>query len=140
MLRIARRDATKNRGRSLLILAMIALPVLAVTAADVVLQTQDVSGVESLERRLGSADARISFLGAQGLRQMPDPDAGSGSTGGKPLEVAPTLATISTALGRDVRGIERREGTVSVNTERGATSAEAIETDLRDPLAKGLFR
>ena len=58
-LRLARRDALRDKGRSILVLVMIALPVLAVSAADVVYQTNDVSGVESLDRRLGSADARI---------------------------------------------------------------------------------
>ncbi len=74
-LRMARRDAVRARGRSLLVLAMIALPVLAVTAADVVLQTQSVSGVESLDRRLGSADALVSTQPevAQ-VAQAPDPD------------------------------------------------------------------
>ena len=38
-LRMARRDAVRARGRSVLVLVMIALPVLAVTAADVVIQT-----------------------------------------------------------------------------------------------------
>ena len=53
-LRLARRDALRNKGRSVLVLVMIALPVLAVSAADVVYQTSDVAGVESLDRRLGS--------------------------------------------------------------------------------------
>ena len=56
-LRLARREALRARGRSILVLVMIALPVLAVTAADIVLQTQDISGSESLDRRLGSAEA-----------------------------------------------------------------------------------
>ncbi len=63
MLRMARREATRARGRSLLVLVMIALPVLAVTAADVVMRTADVSGSEALERRLGAADARVRFEG-----------------------------------------------------------------------------
>ena len=54
-LRLARRDALRHRGRSLLVLVMIALPVLAVTAADVLIQTQDVSGPESVDRRMGTA-------------------------------------------------------------------------------------
>ena len=52
-LRMARRDALRARGRSILVLVMIALPVLAVTAADVVIQTRHVSGAEALDRRLG---------------------------------------------------------------------------------------
>ena len=43
VLRIARRDARRARGRSLLVVAMIALPVLGVTAADVVARTYELS-------------------------------------------------------------------------------------------------
>ena len=81
-LRLARRDALRNRGRSILVLVMIALPVLAVTAADVVIQTSQVSGVESLDRRLGSADAQIEVpAGGAPMLQAFDPYDGSTSTG-----------------------------------------------------------
>ena len=50
--RLARRDAARHRVRTALVLVMIALPVLAVTAADVLIQTSNVSTVESLDRRL----------------------------------------------------------------------------------------
>ena len=53
-LRLARRDAQRHRARSILVLVMIALPVLAVTAADVMIQTSGVSGAESVDRRMGS--------------------------------------------------------------------------------------
>ena len=56
-LRLARRDALRHRGRSVLVLVMIALPVLAVTTADVLIQTAKVSGPESVDRRMGSADS-----------------------------------------------------------------------------------
>ena len=58
-IRMARRDAVRHRGKSVLVLVMIALPVLGVTAADVVIQTQEVSGSEAMERRLGTADALV---------------------------------------------------------------------------------
>ncbi len=54
--------------------------------------------------------------------------------------MAPTLATISEALGRPVHGLERREGSVRVTTDEGVASAEGTEIDLGDPLAEGLFR
>ena len=63
-----------SRGRSILVLVMIALPVLAVTAADVVIQTQDVSGAEALDRRLGAADARVNVQeGVSRVYQGPTP-------------------------------------------------------------------
>ena len=58
-LRVARRDALRARGRTLLVLAMVGLPVLAVVAADALYRTHDVSAAEGLSQRLGAADARI---------------------------------------------------------------------------------
>ena len=50
---LARRDAVRHRGRSIRVLVMIALPVLAVSAADVVFLTSDVDSVESRDRPRG---------------------------------------------------------------------------------------
>ena len=58
-LRIARRDALRHRGRTLLVLAMVGLPVLAVVAADTLNRTNTISPIEALPSRLGSADVRI---------------------------------------------------------------------------------
>ncbi len=58
-LRIARRDALRSKGRSILVLVMIALPVLAVSAAEVVYKTSEVNSVEALDQQLGAADARV---------------------------------------------------------------------------------
>ena len=57
--RVARREAWRAKGRSILVLTMIALPVLAVTAADVVIATSEVKGAEAVERRIGGADALV---------------------------------------------------------------------------------
>ncbi len=137
-LRIARRDAQRARGRSILVLVMIALPVLAVTAADVVMHTQDVRGLESLDRRLGAAAARVtSQAGAGEFVQAPDPDQNSFSTGegGAP---ALTAAQVGSALG-GARLVELRSGELRVVSDNGAALAEATEVDLADPVVAGLF-
>ena len=140
-LRMARRDAVRARGRSVLVLVMIALPVLAVTAADVVIQTGQVSGDEALDRRLGQADARVSFeMDASRVYQSFDPDGGSLSTECCQEQATPPgLDTIATALDRDVTGLAMRSGTVEVRTDKGIGYVEATETDLGDPLARGMF-
>ena len=138
-LRIARRDAQRARGRSILVLVMIALPVLAVTAADVVMHTQDVRGLESLDRRLGAAAARVtSETGAGEYLQAADPDENSFSTGGEGESPALTAAEVESALG-DARLVELRSGELRVVSENGAALAEATEVDLDDPVAAGLF-
>ncbi len=134
---MARRDAFRARGRSLLVLTMIALPVLAVTAADVVLQTQSVSAVESLDRRLGAADALVSTQPGVGrVAQAPDPDRIAFPTGaaGDPL----TPAQVSAELD-DARLIERRTGEIRFSTDQGVARAEGTELDLGDPASVGLF-
>ena len=53
LLRIARRDALRARGRSALIVAMVALPVLGVSFIDVMIRTGDVDAAERVSRELG---------------------------------------------------------------------------------------
>jgi putative ABC transport system permease protein len=140
-LRLARRDALRNKGRSVLVLVMIALPVLAVSAAEVVYQTSDVAGTESLDRRLGSADARVVVSPGSGrVIQGFDPDrdpSGSLEEGDQPPV---TLEGVRAVLGRDVPATERRDGGVRVDTERGVLNVEATELETDSPLVEGLFR
>jgi putative ABC transport system permease protein len=136
---MARRDAWRHKGRSVLVLVMIALPVMGVTAADVVIATVDVSGAESLERRLGAADARIEVRPAQiQVAQDFDPDEGNSWSGRRGDSLA-TLADVERVLGRDVRAIEPRVSTVRYRTDKGTATIELRELALADPLAEGLF-
>ena len=73
-LRIAWRDALRHRGRSILVLVMVALPVLAVSAAAVVYTSAEVTGVEGADRQMGSAAARVWTEGPGRIIQAPDPD------------------------------------------------------------------
>lgn len=136
---MAWRDARRSRARSALVLVMIALPVLGVTAADVIIQTTEVSGAEALERRMGAADARITAeRGVARVQQGFDPDDVSAWQRGKgrgPL----SLDDVETTLGRDVRALEQRTGSVRFATDSGVGSAEVTEIDLGDPMATGLF-
>jgi putative ABC transport system permease protein len=139
-LRIARRDALRHRGRSVLTLVMIALPVLSVTAADVLIQTSDVSGVESIDRRMGSSAALVSVYEGQGrVEQAPDPDDGSGSYGDEGTGASmPTAQQVAEALG-GARLVELRVGEGQVRTDKGAVPTELREVDLADPVTRGLF-
>jgi putative ABC transport system permease protein len=140
-LRLARRDALRSRGRSVLVMGMIALPVLAVTAADVVLQTSEVSGVESLDRRLGTADASVTFQpGVTRVLQSFDPDDASTADGASGDDRVPAgLAAVRRALGHDVHGLAWNRGDVQVETVHGVASVESSQLDLADPLADGIF-
>lgn len=71
-LRIARRDALRAKGRSALVVAMIALPVLGVTAADITFRSADLSPAEHLTAQIGAADALFNDAGMGPVEQMPD--------------------------------------------------------------------
>lgn len=139
-LRMARREAARARGRSALVLVMIALPVLGVTSADVIVHTADVGGTEALDRRVGTADALVSFQSHQTrVQQAADPNEAMAEGGRGNDQPDVTLTAVSTALGHHVLGLERREGNVRVITDKGQSDVIATELDLRDPLASGLF-
>lgn len=142
-LRIARREAMRSRGRSLLMLVMIALPVMGVTAADVLIATQNVSSVESLNRRLGTgAAAEVTpFDGfpITAVHQGIDPDNGFHIGDGRSLP-APTLASVLTAIGGNRAGVETITSYPEVLTKAGAVDTFATEFDPASPLTHGLFR
>ena len=136
-LRLARRDALRHRRRSVLVLVMIALPVLGVTAADVVIATAQVSAVEGLDRRLGAASALVEVQRGLGtVQQAPDPDAGfaSGGEQGGGLLDADRLAQ---ELG-GARLVELRRGDAQVATDQGRSYASVLEVDLGDPVTRGM--
>ncbi len=134
-LRLAWRDAWKAKGRSILVLVMIALPVLAVTAAAVVQATSEVDGVDAIERTMGSAQARVQPIGGVVL-QTPDPIGGSWTTtsAGPPL----SAEDVSAVLGdRETLTITDGYAEVALGDRRIRTVP--TEVDLRSPLAEGLF-
>ena len=73
---IAWRDALRHKGRSALVLVMISLPVLAVSAAAVIIKTSEVTGIEGADRTLGAADARVRTEGRGRVVQSADPMGG----------------------------------------------------------------
>ena len=139
MLRIARRDALRARGRSVLVLAMIALPVLAVVALDTLARTSEVTVRESLDRKVGSADAMIMFEGDRApVDQNSDLSYLSSQSTGTELPL-PTERTVTTALGAGSRVIALNGGQVGLLTSTGVSRPGALEVDLRDPMTTGLF-
>ncbi|WP_110181032.1 FtsX-like permease family protein [Nocardioides solisilvae] len=136
LLRLAWRDVRRARARSALVLALVALPVLAVTTALVLTATADVTGDEAPERRLGAADARIRVEGLARVGQTADPDRGSAF--GEGLRDDLTLAGVGDVLGREVRGIEWESTELSVLVDGRGVRAAGEWIDLRDPLTTGL--
>src|SRR4051812_44621006 len=139
-LRLAWREVRRSRARSALVLVMVTFPVIAVAAADVAQATSSVSSVESLDRRLGSAQARVQALpGATSVDQTADPDSGGIAAKGEGGHQA-GLGDITAALGGSRPATELRQSQVGVRTVVGVLQAGVTALDPRDPLTDGLFR
>jgi putative ABC transport system permease protein len=143
-LRIARRDALRARGRSLLIVVMIALPVLAVVSLDVLGRTADVTTVEGLDRQMGHADSLVSYYGdSSPVDQSPTMDSfgqGPPDDGQQVTLPTPTARTIADVLPPGSQVVELGEGDVVVRTKVGLARPGGFEIDLRQPIAQGLFK
>ncbi|NEE48440.1 ABC transporter permease, partial [Streptomyces sp. SID8455] len=140
-LRIARRDAVRAKGRSALVVAMIALPVLGVTAADLTYRSALPTLAEELTADLGAADALFTDqgMGPVRLEQMPDgimwqtpedapetlPDDGR-----KPVDVPATFPKGS-------RHLTEQSVPASVTTRHGITDTQITELSVADPLLRG---
>lgn len=135
-LRIARRDAMRAKGRSALVVAMIALPVLGVTAADITYRSVDSTQAEQLTARMGSADALFSDPGMGPLQQMPDGNAYD-IAGEEPPEGDIPAIDMRTAFPEGARAISIRSVPASVTTAYGLTSTEIVEFRTSDPMARG---
>ncbi|GAA1968312.1 FtsX-like permease family protein [Kitasatospora viridis] len=152
-LRIARRDALRAKGRSLLVLAMIALPVLGVTGIDVIWRSSTLTTAQRADRALGRADALLELdtPGAQ-IAQAPfaadgvdmvamPPSGGSGSPGSpeqqRSMTTDPvTLATSLLPAGSVLVPVPNDRVTMA-STRDGLLQTRISGADLADPVWHG---
>ncbi|GAA2131492.1 hypothetical protein GCM10009760_05300 [Kitasatospora kazusensis] len=148
-LRIARRDAMRAKGRSALVLAMIALPVLGVAGADVVYRSAQLTPSEQAARQLGRADAVVSQYD-QGSTVKQAPNSGDGynsenpKKGDKPTpEQLRSLATDPAVLVRQLLPagstlLPLTQGSGAATTTRdGLVRVQTAEADLANPVWHG---
>ncbi|MFI6740997.1 FtsX-like permease family protein [Nonomuraea sp. NPDC050451] len=134
-LRIARRNAWRSRGRSALIMVMIGLPVLVITTVLTLIETMNVNPQEGLVAELGAADARL-VQAPEGTVLRQEPNGTSWNSGGdEPAVARRGAAEVGALLGPGTRLIPLDAGVLQLGTER----VEALKTDLRDPLTKGML-
>jgi len=140
-LRLARRDVRSAKGRSALVVAMIALPVLGVSAADVLYRSFQLSPEQKAVREMGAADALLTDSGQVQVEQTPSVGGvGWSSSGDRPRVGPPPSYTSVLPPGSRVLVEHADDGQTSV-TYRGATTrVRATDLDLRAPLARGLYR
>lgn len=139
-IRIARRDAWRSKGRSFLVLAMIALPILGVSATDLTLRSAELSTEQSLERSLGAADAQMSDFGMGGVPIMQAPDG----NGAKPVEdfenkpFPEGRTDVAKALPTGAKSLTDSLGWGKLRTTHGLLNAEIRELEASHPMAKGI--
>ncbi|MFI7113020.1 FtsX-like permease family protein [Nonomuraea sp. NPDC050227] len=135
-LRISRRDASRFKGRSALIMVMIGLPVLVITAVLTGAATTSVTPKERAVTHLGAADARLlTFPYRTPVRQDYSGDSAyqpKSGTSQRPW----TPAEINTLLpGRLLRF---QTSPANVRLPDGFNQADVVEIDLRDPMTAGM--
>jgi putative ABC transport system permease protein len=140
-LRIARREARRYRGRAFLVAAMIAVPVAALAFAAVAYDTFQLSPQEKADRKMGAAQASISWPFDVPVHQLPD------GTGFWPAAVTaeapatePTVERLLPLLPPGSRAIPDQTGSLTMRTAAGVGSLPARMLDYADPLARGIFR
>ncbi|MEV7325950.1 ABC transporter permease [Streptomyces sp. NPDC093970] len=144
-LRIAGRDARRARGRTLLVVGMLALPVLGASAADVTLRSAQLSPEQQLERTLGRADAELRYPGFGAVLQDPDasntysdPASGGGRAGGGPVAEADAATVLARAVPPHARTLERLTGIAEVRTRHGVLNTDVLELRTADPMTRGI--
>ncbi|MFI9464048.1 ABC transporter permease [Streptomyces xiamenensis] len=149
-LRIARRDALRAKGRSALVVAMIALPILGVAGADLAVRTNQLSTEESLARKIGTADAeyQVYEAGAPIMQHPTNDDLWSSSweeeeenTRGEEPEAGtePSDFRVEDHLPDGATVLRERSGYADVTTDYGVMWADIQETDPADPLSRGKY-
>lgn len=137
-LRIARRDAIRAKGRSALVAAMIAVPVLGVTALDVTYRSMTPTTAEKLTGQMGSADALFVDQQMGPLEQMPDAEMLQQADADAPGPVEPPPPVdVTTTFPEGSRAISIESVPASVTTEHGIADTDIYEFRTSDALARG---
>ncbi len=151
-LRIARRDAMRARGRSALVLAMIALPVLGIAAMDVAVRTYDLSADQKATRSMGRADAALTDTQSERIQQyrLGDtvqyesvgqdcaPAPGGGQACSVPVRTSPV--DLEGLLPAGSRTLEDTTAYGPVTAPGRSSEGLVRELAYADPLARGTYR
>ncbi|MFD3531513.1 ABC transporter permease [Streptomyces sp. NPDC058664] len=140
-IRIARRDAWRSKGRSALVLAMIALPILGVSALDLTYRSSELSPAERATRSMGAADAIFRDAQVEGVPIYQDP-TGEMNTPVKEYKDQPwpngrTDVTKTFPAGSKV--LEDSTGSAKLTTVHGLLTADVRELKASDPMARGIM-
>ncbi|WP_127354221.1 FtsX-like permease family protein [Actinacidiphila soli] len=138
-IRIARRDAWRFKGRSALVLSMIALPIVGVSAVDITVRSSDLTMEQQLTRDIGAADARLNGTGIanmpiyQGLKDHEYAQVDEKA----PYRSEPT--DITKAFPAGARTLEDTSGSAKSRTTHGLLDVDIRELKAADPMAAGIM-
>ena len=141
-LRIARREAWRARARSLLVLALVGLPVLVLAGADIAYRTWQLDPGERLGREIGTASAGIKWEGGQ-VEQEPSAWLGSvfgsGGAADRGFRI-PDTAAVRAQLPAHSRVIAWRQSPEPIwfTTRAGLADGDLVGLDYADPIAHGM--
>lgn len=140
-IRIARRDAWRFKGRSFLVLAMIALPIVGVSAADLTVRSAELSTEQGAARSLGAADARLTDPGMGGAAVLQSPD-GNNYAPAEDVEDQPFPdgdTDLAKALPPGAKTLQDRLSQAKLRTAHGLLSTEVRELRAADPMVEGMM-
>ncbi|GAA1966765.1 hypothetical protein GCM10009838_25740 [Catenulispora subtropica] len=144
-LRVARREALRNKGRSLLVVAMLALPVAGASAADTLWRSSQVTGTEQAVRDMGRYDAMVTamsgtpvYQNASGSRSLPADLHANSATGFTGPGDAAALAALLPPQAKIVGPVARDMMNAVIADSTGRRFAIVREIDLADPLTEGV--
>jgi putative ABC transport system permease protein len=136
--RIARRDAWRSKGRSALVLGMIALPIVGVSAMDITVRSSELSTAEQIRRSMGAADARLEdgYGGNQPIYQGID-DHDYAPVDPNARTSGPT--DIRRAVPAGAHWLQDSTGDTTVRTRHGLLDTRIRELKAANPMAAGLM-
>ncbi|MGH3474344.1 MAG: FtsX-like permease family protein [Aeromicrobium sp.] len=133
--RLARREVTSHRWRSVLVVVLIALPVMLAAALGTVLETNDVSPSESLQPELGRGQAIVTWDGAP-LRQNAAGDVHSTTGDGIDIGRRDIVRRAEELAHGPLLPVVR--ASTSLVAERRAWRVDTLSTDYSDSLTTGM--
>ncbi|GAA2741135.1 hypothetical protein GCM10009868_06050 [Terrabacter aerolatus] len=133
-LRIARRDVRRHRGRSLLVVVMVGLPVLLLTAAATLWSTDDLDAAERLPFQVGTSQGFVLQPQPTQLRQLLDPMSQTSWNGEPPASIpVPGLTTgteeasLARLLGARLTEVTTVPATIRVGSHYQSGTVSGVE-------------
>lgn len=136
-LRIARRSALASWGRSLLIVALIAAPIIGLSAGAVVLPSLQSTLEERIQGNLGHAQAKLTVVDNVGRGVEQGREGGYDYTESKPEGKDLPAVDPRTLLPAGTRTIAVTGGAATFSTPKGVTSLRTVTGETWDPSLDG---